>query len=307
MAFRFCVFTRRQRRHHRPLRHAVHAAQPLLAVERRRRRRAGRARHRRGRRRGPRRRAGAPHRRARSTRSGSCSSSATSSRSTRMPSGLAKRIAKPHQYFAVTKAVGKHRRGGRRATARPASSGTPRARASRWRWSSTPTWSRSTQAEQPDHRRRHRPQRTRRPALRDVQPQPAAGRDPDAGPTSATQLRDELSQPRHRRHLLHHAAEVRPHQGRAGRRARPPAAVRPAQHHRDRRRGAPQPLRRSRRVRPAPARRPALRHAHRVHRHADLLRRPQHPRRVRRRTSTSTTSPGRSTTAPPCRSTSSRG
>ena len=53
--------------------------------------------------------------------------------------GLAKRIAKPHQYFAVTKAVGTHGRRRSRATARPASSGTRRARASRWRWSSTPT------------------------------------------------------------------------------------------------------------------------------------------------------------------------
>ena len=64
--------------------------------------------------------------------------------------------------------------------------------------------------------------------------------------------------------------------------ARPPAAHRPAQHHRHRRRGAPQPLRRPRRLRPPPPRRAAERHAHRLHRHADLVRRPQHPRGVRR-------------------------
>ena len=89
--------------------------------------------------------------------------------------------------------------------------------------------------------------------------------------------------------------------------ARPPAAVRPAQHHRHRRRGPPQPLRRPRRLRPPHARRAAQRRVHRVHRHPDLLRRPQHRGGVRRRTSTSTTSPARSRTAPPCRCTSSRG
>lgn len=54
--------------------------------------------------------------------------------------GLVKRIAKPHQYFAVTKAVWK--------TVEAAESNskagvvcTPKAQASRWRWSSTRTWS----------------------------------------------------------------------------------------------------------------------------------------------------------------------
>ena len=64
--------------------------------------------------------------------------------------------------------------------------------------------------------------------------------------------------------------------------ARSSAAVRPAQHHRHRRRGAPQPLRRPRRLRPPPQGRPAARDPDRVHRHPDLLRRPQHPCRLRR-------------------------
>ena len=59
--------------------------------------------------------------------------------------GLSKRIAKPHQYFAVTKALAKTI-DAVRATARPASSGTPRAPANPWRWSSTPTWSSGPQS-----------------------------------------------------------------------------------------------------------------------------------------------------------------
>ena len=46
---------------------------------------------------------------------------------------------------------------------------------------------------------------------------------PDAGARRAPQLRDELQQPRHRRHLLHDAAEVRPH----GRREATPAREHP--------------------------------------------------------------------------------
>ena len=49
-----------------------------------------------------------------------------------------------------------------------------------------------------------------------------------------------------------------------------PLLVGPAEHHRDRRRGAPQSLRRPGRVRAAPARRAAVRDDDRVHRDADL-------------------------------------
>lgn len=52
--------------------------------------------------------------------------------------GYLKRIAKPHQYFAVTKAVGSTV-AAVESNGRLASCGTPRAPASRWRWSSTPT------------------------------------------------------------------------------------------------------------------------------------------------------------------------
>ena len=52
--------------------------------------------------------------------------------------GPVKRIAKPHQYFAVEEAVPRRSRRCA-ATAGPGLSGTPRDRASRWRWSCTPT------------------------------------------------------------------------------------------------------------------------------------------------------------------------
>ena len=163
---------------------------------------------------GPRHRARVPASTGSSTRSGSCSCCATSPPSTRAPTGCAKRIAKPHQYFAVTKAVGIDRRRRSRATARPASSGTPRARASRWRWSSTPTWSRGSRScKNPTRRRRHRPQRARRPAVRDVQPILLLPRSPSQV-THAQRAARRAGQPHHRRHLLHHAAEVRPHRGR---------------------------------------------------------------------------------------------
>ena len=154
-------------------------------------------------------------RRRSSTRSASCSSCATSPHSTRAPTGLAKRIAKPHQYFAVTKAVGSDRRRRSRPTARPASSGTPRARASRWRWSSTPTsCARQPKLQEPDDRRHHRPQRARRAAVRDVRPQRCCSpRSPCRCAKRAAAAR-RAAQPRHRRHLLHDAAEVRPHRRR---------------------------------------------------------------------------------------------
>ena len=61
-----------------------------------------------------------------------------------------------------------------------------------------------------------------------------------------------------------------------------PAALRPAQHRRHRRRGPPQPVRLHRRLRPAPARRAAERLVHRLHRHADRADRQEHPGRLRR-------------------------
>ena len=67
-----------------------------------------------------------------------------------------------------------------------------------------------------------------------------------------------------RRRGLHHDPEVLPRgEGRPS-----SAAVRPAQHRRHRRRGAPQPVRLHRRLRPPHARRPAERLVHRLHRHA---------------------------------------
>jgi type I site-specific restriction-modification system R (restriction) subunit len=56
-----------------------------------------------------------------------------------------------------------------------------------------------------------------------------------------------------------------------------PAAVRPAQHRRHRRRGPPQPVRLHRRLRPPHARRPAQRLVHRLHRHAHRADRQEHP------------------------------
>ncbi len=81
-----------------------------------------------------------------------------------------------------------------------------------------------------------------------------------------------------RRRRLHHHPEVLPRgEGRP-----PPGALRPAQHRRHRRRGAPQPVRLHRRLRPAHARRAAERLVHRLHRHADRADRREHPRRLRR-------------------------
>jgi type I restriction enzyme, R subunit len=79
--------------------------------------------------------------------------------------GLVKRIAKPHQYFAVTKAVGStvaaagEQREGRRRLAHPGfgqvdGDGAVRAAGGP-----------AAQAQEPDDRRRHRPQGTRRSAL----------------------------------------------------------------------------------------------------------------------------------------------
>ena len=85
--------------------------------------------------------------------------------------------------------------------------------------------------------------------------------------------------------------------------SRAPAALRPAEHRRHRRRGPPQPVRLHRRLRPPHARRPAERLVHRLHRHADRAR----PTRTRARssatTSASTTSSGPSRTGRRCRST----
>ena len=145
--------------------------------------------------------------------------------------GLVKRIAKPHQYFAVSKAVRKtleavrsnghagvvwHTQGSGKShgdgVVREPGAAAPLAR-------------------QPDDRRAHRPHRPRRPALRDVRGQRAAARGAAAGRDPRPVAR-RTGQAAERRHPVHHAAEVRPDQGGAGVGAAAPAAVGPAQHHR---------------------------------------------------------------------------
>ena len=105
-------------------------------------------------------------------------------------------------------------------------------------------------AEEPHRRGDHRPEGTRRPAVRGVRPEPAAAGGAPADPPQQRAARG-TPRPDGRRHLLHHAAEVQPHDRGEGVRHRARAALRATQHHRDRRRGAPQPLRRPRRLRPA--------------------------------------------------------
>ena len=126
---------------------------------------------------------------ASATPSGSCNCSVTSWRSTRAPTvrqadRQAASVLRRHQAVGTTVAAP-------RATARPGSSGTPRARASPWRWSCTPIWSGQPELKNPTHRRRHRPHGARQPALRDLQPLAAARRVPGQV-TTARQLRTEL-------------------------------------------------------------------------------------------------------------------
>ncbi len=148
----------------------------------------------------------------------------------------------------------------------------------------------AAEAEEPDARRRHRPHRARRPALRDVRPLACCSPESPVQVTKrerAARRADATGSPAASTSRPCRSSGCTEAEREAG--PRPPAAHRPAQHHRHRRRGAPQPLRRPRRLRPPHPRRPAARDLHRVHRHADLLRRPQHAGGVRRRTSTSTT------------------
>ena len=102
-------------------------------------------------------------------------------------------------------------------------------------------------------------------------------RQPPVQAADRADLRAKLAG-RFRRRGVHHDPEVLPRgEGRPA-----PGALRPAQHRRDRRRGAPQPVRLHRRLRAAHARRAAPRLVHRLHRHADRADRRQHARRVRR-------------------------
>ena len=112
---------------------------------------------------------------------------------------------------------------------------------------------------------------------------PRPGDGPD-GRRARRRQRRQAGRPRQRRraqrvtggHHLHDAPEVRAlTRGEVGRRD-PPAAVGSAQHHRHRRRGPPQPLRRPRRIYPSPQGRPPWCDAHRHHRHTDLVRRQKH-------------------------------
>ena len=271
-------------RGHREVRHAVHPAQPLLAVERRRRRRAARrsARHRglddlgtgldqlidgvfnqdrflqlhaqlhrvrRGRR-----RAGEADRQAAPVLRRQQGASARPSQAVESQRQGRRRLA--HAGLRQVDGDG---------ALHPLRAAPPEA-AQPDRSSSSPTAPSSTASSSTA-----------------FQPEPAARRGARSRSPRAPSCARELTERDDRRHLLHHPAEVRPvskEEKDAG--DEPPAAVRPPQHHRHRRRGPPQPLRRPRRLRPPPERRPAERDPHRLHRHADLLRRPQHPSRVRR-------------------------
>ena len=264
------------RRPRRAVRHRVHPVRALRAVERRRRRPAGQAARRRGR---------EPADHAPAVRH-------VRPRPVPRPDHRLRRV-RPHRRHAAQAAGqaapvlrgrrggpqdhrgGPRRRPGRRGLAHPGLRQVDGNGAVRQPDAHPPV------ARQPDDRRPHRPDRPGRPALRHVPGQrPAPGKAPPG--RNPRRAAHRAGQPPDGRHHLHHPAEVRPHQGRARERLAPPAAVRPAQRHRHRRRGAPLPLRRPQRVRPPPARRAAARHVHRVHRHPDLLRRPEHPRCLRR-------------------------
>ncbi len=90
-------------------------------------------------------------------------------------------------------------------------------------------------------------------------------------------LRELLQVAVGRRDLHHHPEVLARGEGRPL-----PAALRPAQHRRHRRRGPPQPVRLHRRLRPPHARRPAQRLLHRLHRHAHRADRQEHPGGLRR-------------------------
>ena len=223
------------RRARRAVRHRVHAVRALRAVERRRRRRAGQAARR------SRSRTSRimlllhgmfQHDRfldlltgyvafARDRRTGWSSGSPSRTSTSRCP----RRSARRSRRCA--------------ATAGPAWSGTPRAPASRWRWSCTPTSAHPPVARQPDDRRAHRPDRPGRPALRHVPGQrPAAG---EAASRSRTreELRAELANRRTGGIFFTTLQKFGRTKDERENGRPPPAAVGPAQHHRDRRRGAP--------------------------------------------------------------------
>ena len=294
---------RDQRRHHRALRHPVHPAQPLLAVERRRRRpgpareraRPGRATAHRAR--------GHPRRDLPPAPLSAADARLRRLRRGRRRDRQARRQAAPvlrrEQGGRQHDRGGPDRRQGRCGLAHPGVGQVDGDGALHQPGAAPPP------ADQPHGRRDHRPQGARRAAVQRVPDLPAAPRDPGADPHPQPAA-DGAVQPGRRRHPVHDAAEVRADDRRTLQRLGPPAALRPPQHHRGRRRGAPQPLRRPRRLRPPPARRPAARHADRLHRDADLASGNATPRRCSATTSTSTTCPARSPTAPRCRSTSSR-
>ena len=195
-----------------PLRHAVHAVQPLLAVERRRRRRAGRSQ-------APTLEDGssvieleylidgmfnperflqllAELRRLRRR-----------SRRLRQADRQATPVLRGHQGGRHDRRRGREQRQGRGRLAHPGLRQVDGDGALR------PPGAHATQA------RRTRPSSwsptapNGRPALRDVQPLTTAAREPGQGHHPRAAARG-AGQPRDRRHLLHDAAEVRPDQGR---------------------------------------------------------------------------------------------
>jgi hypothetical protein len=137
MAFRFCVAHRRQRRVAREVRHSLHPAQPLLprgtstTAE-------ARSRHTTPTSREPPDRAGSPHRRPLQRRALPADRASTTSPSTRPTPGWSSGSPSRTSTSRSTKAVGSTDRRGPQQRQGRASSGTPRARASPWRWSSTP-------------------------------------------------------------------------------------------------------------------------------------------------------------------------
>ena len=234
-------------------------------------------------------RAGVPHRRASSTRSGSSSCCATSSPSTGRgrprPSGSPSRTStspSPRPSAAPSQAVESNGKAG--VVWHTQGSGK-----SMEMELYANLVMRHPKLLEPDDRRHHRPQRARRAALRGVRPQPAAAREARCRSVARSELRDELTDRTTGGIYFTTLQKFGRTEDERDAGARPPAALRPAQHHRHRRRGAPQPLRRPRRVRPPPQGRPAERHAHRVHRHARSRSPTATPARCSATTSTSTT------------------
>lgn len=125
-------------------------------------------------------------------------------------SGLGKRIAKPHQYFAADRAVGStveavRSDGKARCLAHPGLRQVDGDGAVH-----QPDHA-GAGAGEPDGRAHHRPHRARRSAVRCLRRQPAATGEAEADPPPQGAARGAV-EPDHRRHLLHHAAEVRQEQ-----------------------------------------------------------------------------------------------